>query len=178
MFGKKSDGKFGTLFTISDLVPTNFLLNILCDHCLHDLHLYIWKMFTYREVVNFQNGTFFDFLYTFIINDYRATTGARKMHIEIFRFIRSEQCIKSFGRAKSVDCLVLYSRKLFLITLHLPLIFKKWVGLLNPSYSVDCIRKFHGIALIITQFIAFYYQGIFKLYLPLFLIEINQNVIS
>ena len=33
---------------------------------------------------------------------------------------------KSFRRAKSMACLVLYSRRVFLITL--PLLFKKWVG--------------------------------------------------
>ena len=43
----------------------------------------------------------------------------------IFSFICSEQCIQSFRRANSVACLVLYSRKLFLITL--PLHFKKLV---------------------------------------------------
>ena len=32
----------------------NFYLNMLCDHCLHDLHLYIWNMLTNREMVNFQ----------------------------------------------------------------------------------------------------------------------------
>ena len=30
----------------------------------------------------------------------------------MFCFICSEQCIKSFSRAKSVTCLVLYSRKI------------------------------------------------------------------
>ena len=32
----------------------NFYKNILCDHCLHDLHLYIQKMLSNREMVNFQ----------------------------------------------------------------------------------------------------------------------------
>ena len=29
-------------------------MKILCDHCLHDLHLYIQNMLTNREMVNFQ----------------------------------------------------------------------------------------------------------------------------
>ena len=44
----------------------------------------------------------------------------------MFCFICSEKYVKSFHRAKSVAWLVLYSRKLFLITLSL--LFKKWVG--------------------------------------------------
>ena len=44
----------------------------------------------------------------------------------MFCFICSEQCLKTFRRAKSVACLVLYSRKLFLIIL--PLLFKNGVG--------------------------------------------------
>ena len=72
------------------------------------------------------------------------------MHIEyLFCFICSEQYIKSFRRANSVACLVLYSRKLFLITQ--PLVFKKWVGELNPSHSVDGISTSNGIALTITK---------------------------
>ena len=70
-------------------------------------------------------GLFSTFHYTFTINC--VTTGARKMHIVyMFCFIFSEQCKKSFRRAKNVACLVLYPRKLFLVTL--PLLFKKWVG--------------------------------------------------
>ena len=65
---------------------------------------------------------------------------------------------KSFCRAKSAACVVLYSRKLFLITL--PLLFKKWMGLLNPSHFVDGIRNSHGIASTITKLIDFYSQGI------------------
>ena len=30
-----------------------FFLNILCNHCLHDYHLYIGKMLTNKEMVNF-----------------------------------------------------------------------------------------------------------------------------
>ena len=65
---------------------------------------------------------------------------------------------KSFRRAKSVACLVLGSRKSLLITL--PLLFKKWVGLLNPFHFVDGIRTSRGIALIITKLIDFYSQGV------------------
>ena len=64
-----------------------------------------------------------------------------------------------FVAQKSVACFVLYSRKLFLITL--PLLFKKWVGQLNPSHFVYVIRTYHGIALTITKLIDFYSQGIF-----------------
>ena len=39
----------------------NFYKNILCDHDLHDLHLYIQKMLTYREMENFQKWDFFGF---------------------------------------------------------------------------------------------------------------------
>ena len=72
--------------------------------------------------------------------------------------ICSEQCIKSFRRTKSVACLVLYSGKLFLITL--PLLFNKLVLLLYPSLFVGGIRTSHGIALTITKLIDFYSQGI------------------
>ena len=88
----------------------------------------------------------------------------------MFCFICSEQCIKSFRRAKSVACLVLYSRKLCLITL--PLLFKKWVGELNPSHFVDCIRTSHGITLTVTKLIVVYSQGIFTF---LFAISFNWN---
>ena len=73
-------------------------------------------------------------------------------------FVVNNAC-KSFRRAKSVACLVLYSRKLFLITL--PLLFKKWVGYLNPLHFVDVIRTSHGIALTVTKLIDFYSQCIF-----------------
>ena len=54
-----------------------FYQNILCDRCLHDYHLYVRKMLTNREMVNFQKWDFFSiFLYTFTINC--VTTGARK----------------------------------------------------------------------------------------------------
>ena len=78
---------------------------MLCDHCLHDLHLYIWKMLTNREMVNSQKLDFFIFLYTFTINC--VTNGARKMPIEyMFNFICREQCIKSFCHAKREAFLV------------------------------------------------------------------------
>ena len=82
---EKNEGNLGTLFTImvcqiNNLVPTYFFLNILCDHCLHALHLYIRKMLKNREMVNFKNGTFSNFLYAFTMNC--VTTGARKIPIE------------------------------------------------------------------------------------------------
>ena len=93
---------------------------------MHDLHLYIRKMLTNREMVKFKNRTFFDFLYTFTIKF--VTTGARKVRIEyMIYFICSEQSIKkSFRHAKRVARLVLYSRKL--LPIKLPLLFKKCVG--------------------------------------------------
>ena len=66
---------------------------------------------------------------------------------------------KSFRRAKSVACLVLYSKKIFLI--KLPLLLQKWVGYLNPSQFVDGIRTSHGITLTITNLVDFYSQCIF-----------------
>ena len=76
-----------------------------------------------------------------------------------FALFVANNALKSFLGAKSVACLVLYSRKLFLITL--PLLFKKWVGQLNPSHFVNGIRISHGIALTITKLIDFNSQGIF-----------------
>ena len=69
---------------------------------------------------------------------------------------------------KSVACLVLYSRKLFLITL--PLLLKKWVGYLNPTPFVDGIRTSHGNALTVTKLIDFYSQCPF-----LFATVFNRN---
>ena len=49
----------------------------------------------------------------------------------------------------------------------------------QPSYFVDGIRTSHGIMLTITKLIDFYTQGIFTFFcLPLFSIEMNQNVNS
>ena len=49
------------------------------------------------------------------------------MPIEIcFALFVASNAYKSFRSAKSVAYLVMYSRKIFLITL--PLLFKKWVG--------------------------------------------------
>ena len=106
-----------------------FFSNILCDHCLHDLHLYIQKRLSDREMVNLNKmGLFSILLCSFTINC--VTTGARKMPIEyIFCFICSEQCITIISSTKNgslYSSLFLYSRKLFLITQSL--LFKKWVG--------------------------------------------------
>ena len=65
---------------------------------------------------------------------------------------------KLFPHTTSVDCLVLYSKILFLKTL--PLLFKRWVGYLNPSHFADGLRTSHGIALTITKLIDFSSQGI------------------
>ena len=45
----------------------NFYQNKLCDHCLHDLHLYIQKMLTYREMVKFQKWDFFRFFFILLL---------------------------------------------------------------------------------------------------------------
>ena len=50
---------------------TTFIINILCDHCLHDSGLYIQKIFTKREMVNFQK------LVKAIIS---VATGARELN--------------------------------------------------------------------------------------------------
>ena len=57
-----------------------------------------------------------------------------------FALFVANKAYKTFCR-----CLVLYSRKIFLITL--PLLFKKWVGLLKPLYFVEGKIISHGIAL-------------------------------
>ena len=39
----------------NDLVPAFFIkIYVLCDHCLHEVHIYIRKLLTNREMVNFQ----------------------------------------------------------------------------------------------------------------------------
>ena len=53
----------------------NFYLNILCDHCLHDSGLYIQKILTNREMVNFQK---LDFLRFLTANS--VTTGAQELN--------------------------------------------------------------------------------------------------
>ena len=143
---------------MNDLVPTYFL-NILCDHCLHDLQLYVLKILTDREMGNFPKWDFFRFFFcTFTIDC--VTTGARKMHIEyIFCFICSEQCIKIISSRKKCGLFVSVFKKSPQITLLL--LFKKWVDLLNPSHYVYGIRTSHGIALTITKLVDFYSQGIF-----------------
>ena len=70
---EKIEGKLWTLFTImflqiNDLVPTFFYQNILCDHCLYDLRLYIRKMLTNREMVNFQKWNFLRFFFILLLN--------------------------------------------------------------------------------------------------------------
>ena len=56
----------------------HFYYYILCDNCLHDLGLYIWKIFTNREVVSFQK----DFLRFFFINC--VTTAAKELIVARF----------------------------------------------------------------------------------------------
>ena len=62
-----------------------------------------------------------------------------------FALFVANKAYKTFFRAKMMACLVLYSRKLFLIAL--PLLFKKWVGLLKPLYFVEGMIISHGISL-------------------------------
>ena len=40
---------------------------VLCDHCLHDYHLYNWEMLTNREMVNFQKLDFFRFFFILLL---------------------------------------------------------------------------------------------------------------
>ena len=86
----------------------------------------------------------------------------------IFTLFVTNNAQKSFHRAKRAACLVLYSRKLFLITLLL----------LNPSHFVDGIRTSYGIILTITKLIDFYSQSCFTFLFATFSIEMNQNVNS
>ena len=67
---------------------------------MHDLHIYIPKMLTNREMVNFQKWDYFSILlYTFTIN--YVTTGSPKMPIEyMFCFICSDQCIHIISSRK------------------------------------------------------------------------------
>ena len=44
-----------------------FYSSILCDHCLHDFHLYIRKILTNREMVNFQKWDFFRFFFILLL---------------------------------------------------------------------------------------------------------------
>ena len=74
--------------------------SILCAHCLHDYHLYIRKMLTNREMINFQKWDFFrffDFSLYFYYNC--VTTGTRKKRIG-FCFIYRQQCIKIISSRK------------------------------------------------------------------------------
>ena len=60
---------------ICDLYLTNkrfgvnlfFYQILLCDHCLQDYHLYIRKMLTNREMVNFQKWGFFRFFFILLL---------------------------------------------------------------------------------------------------------------
>ena len=52
-----------------------FIKIFLCDHCLHDSGLYIQKILTDREMVNFQKLDFLRFLTTNSV-----TTGARVLN--------------------------------------------------------------------------------------------------
>ena len=68
ILGKKR-GKIGDLISDHDLTNLRFganyffYQNILCDHCLHDYHLYIRKMLTNREMINFKKWDFFRFFF-------------------------------------------------------------------------------------------------------------------
>ena len=44
-----------------------FFLNILCDHCFYDLHLYIQKMLTNKEMVNIKKWDFFRFFFILLL---------------------------------------------------------------------------------------------------------------
>ena len=55
--------------------PRHLYSNILCDHCFHDLGLYIQKLLTNKEMVNFQKLDFLRFLTANAV-----TTGARELN--------------------------------------------------------------------------------------------------
>ena len=87
---KKSEEKLGTLFAIMiwhiyESVQT-YYKNISCDHCMHEYHLYIWKMLTNREMVNFQKWNFFEFsLYSYSkLCHYRSTKNAYSVYVLLY----------------------------------------------------------------------------------------------
>ena len=109
---------------------------------------------TNREMVNYQKRDFFRFFFfPFTINCVLQEQEKCLLNICFTLFV-ANNAYKSYHRAKSVACLALYSRKLFLITLLL--LNKKWVGYLSPSKFVDDIRTSHGITLTTTKLIDVY----------------------
>ena len=80
----------------------------------------------------------------------------------MFCFIYSQQCIIIISSRKMCVFIGSVFKKIVLITL--PLLFKKWVGYLNPAYFADGIRTSHGITFTIAKLIYFYSQGIFVLF--------------
>ena len=77
----------------------------------------------------------------------------------MFCFICSEQCIKIISSLKKCGMFSKVFQKI--IPNNTTLLFRKWVGYLNPSHFVDGIRISYGIAVTITKLIDYYSQGIF-----------------
>ena len=46
------------IWQIYHLVPPYILFKKICDHCLHDLRLYIENILSYGEMVNFKKWDF------------------------------------------------------------------------------------------------------------------------
>ena len=115
------------------------------------------------------------FLYTF--TRYCVTTGARKKPIEyMFCFIYSQQCIIIISSRKMCGLIWPVFKKI--ISNNTIPTFQEVGGVTQPAYFVDGIRPSHGITLTITKVIDFYSQGNLPYCLPLFSIEMNQNVNS
>ena len=91
----------------------------------------------------------------------------------MFCFIYSEQCIKIISWRKKCGLFGSVFRKI--IPNYTTPTFQEVGGVTLHSIS---IRTSHGIALTITKLIDFNSQGIFIFCLPLFSIEMNQNVNS
>ena len=83
-------------------------------------------MLTINEMVNFENGTLLQFFFLLLPLTLSLQDPDKSLLSICFALFLANNAYKSFRRAKCVALLVLYSRKLFLITL--PLLFKKWVG--------------------------------------------------
>ena len=108
-------------------------------------------------------GNFFDFsLYFYYKLCHRKSTKKKPIE-QMFCFIYSQQCIKTILSRKTSGSISSVFKKILQLTL--PLLFKKWVGTLYPTYFVDGIRTSHVITSTITKLIDYYSQGIFSFFL-------------
>ena len=89
-------------------------------------------------------------MFTFTEINYMSPGYGLKIYLKIKKWEKQEYTIIIISSRKSCTTfLALPLRKLFVIVL--PLLFKKWVGLLDPSYFVDDTITSHGIALTIPK---------------------------